>query len=105
MTAFVANTNLLTLVGLKDHITDAFISTATVTVTVKDQNGSPVSGMTWPATMSYVAASDGNYRLALEDDLALIAKRNYTAFIEVDAGAARIGHWEFRFKPETRVDE
>jgi len=104
MTAFVANTNLLTLVGLQDHITDLYINSATVIVTVKDQNGVNVLGMTWPATMNYVAASNGNYRLALEADLAFVAKRNYTAYIEVDAGSDRIGHWEFKFKPETRVD-
>lgn len=104
MPVFVANTNVLELLGLKNEISGAFINTATVTVTVKDKDTlAAVTGMTWPAPMPNVAASQGDYRLILEDDLALIAKKNYIAFIDADNGPNEKGHWEFPFKPETRT--
>jgi hypothetical protein len=103
MTVFVANTNVLELLGLKNAIAGTFVNDATVSVTVK-KAGVAVTGQTWPTTMAYVAASDGNYRAIMKDTLELQAGRDHTAFIEVNAGTDRIGHWQFKFKPETRVD-
>lgn len=103
MTAFIANTNILDLIGLKSEVENLFIDNATVTVTVKDQSGSEVAGVVWPVTMDYVAASNGNYRATLSHLIAFQNKKNYRAFIEVDAGVGRIGHWEFPFKPEIRT--
>ncbi len=103
MTVFVANTNVLELLGLKSAIEDEFVNDATVTVTVKNKAGENVTGQTWPTTMDYVAASEGDYRAILEDDLKLEAGKDHTAFIEVDAGADRVGHWEYKFKPIVRT--
>lgn len=104
MPVFVANTNVLELLGLKNEITDQYINDADVTVTIKDKTtGAAVTGMTWPATMAYVPASNGNYRLIIENDLALVAKTNYIAFIDAVADVNEVGHWEFPFKPETRT--
>jgi hypothetical protein len=102
MAAFVANTNVLDLTGLRNEITDAYINDATVTVTVKDSDGAEVAGQVWPLTMSYVAASDGNYRAFLSAQLPFVAKAKYTAFIEANGGANLVGHWEFHFKPTAR---
>jgi hypothetical protein len=102
MTAFVANTNVLDLTGLKNELTDAFINDATVTVTVKDASGAQVSGQAWPLTMSYVALSDGNYRAFLSSALPFAAKAKYTAYIEANGGANLVGHWEFHFTTVTR---
>lgn len=102
MATFVANTNVLDLTGLRNELTDAYINSATVTVTVKDEEGVEVAGQVWPLVMSYVAASDGNYRAFLADTLPFVAKAKYTAFIEANGGANLVGHWEFHFKPTTR---
>jgi hypothetical protein len=104
MTAFVANTNLLELSGLKNVAAGTFINDATVTVTVK-KAGTNVAGASWPLTMDYVAASDGIYRAVLSEDLALVARTHYTAFIDADGGDGRVGHWEFDFRAETRTTE
>jgi hypothetical protein len=104
MTVFVANSNVLELQGLKSAIENVFVNDATVTVTLKDSSGASVSGQSWPTTMAYVAASSGNYRAIMKDTLALIAGASYTAFIEVNAGADRIGHWEFKIKPSVRKE-
>lgn len=103
MTAFVGNTNLLTLEGLKDHITGSYINDASVEVTVKDKNGTAVTGQTWPEPMDYVPGSNGNYRAVIEHDVAFTAKQKYYAHIDANAGAERIGHWEFEFKPLKRT--
>jgi len=104
LTAFVANTNFLELIGLMDALTDAYINNASVAVTtIEDEDGNavfPLSGS--PITMDYVAASNGNYRGLLLDTLPFVAGVCYIAHIDVDA-SGRIGHWEFRFKPLTRT--
>jgi hypothetical protein len=103
MTAFVANTNLLELIGLKSAIEDAFINNATVSVTVKDAAGTNVAGVTWPVALAYVADSSGDYRAVIPHGAALVSGRQYTAEISADAGADRIGFWRFVFRPLDRA--
>jgi len=102
MTAFVANTNVLELLGLKSNIEGTFINDATVAVTIKDSAGEEVEGETWPLTMTYVGSSDGDYRAILDDELPFLNKKNYKAIITADGGADRKGQWEFTFTPVTR---
>jgi hypothetical protein len=103
MTAFVANTNVLDLIGLKNEIAGTFINNAVVTVTIKDDKGVNVGGATWPMTMAYVAASDGDYRAFLSEDLSFLAKAKYIAAIDADGGTNLVGHWELNFKPLVRT--
>lgn len=103
MTAFVANTNVLELIGLMNEIADVYINDADVTVTIKDAAGIDVVGATWPATMSYVLASDGNYRVILSDELEFAAKAKYFAYITADGGPNLIGRWTLEFKPLLRT--
>lgn len=102
MTAFIANTNVLQLEGLKNSLTGAFLNSATVTVTVKGPDGVNVSGETWPLTMDYVTSSNGNYRGILAHSLPF-TKREYVAHVDANGGAGLIGHWEFAFKPQVRT--
>jgi hypothetical protein len=99
---YVDNTNLIEVRGLKSAIEDTFINDATVRLTVKDGEGTNVTGQTWPATMANVASSDGWYRSIIEDDVALVDGTTYYAHIDANAGANRVGHWEFAFTPKTR---
>ena len=101
--AFLANSNILDLLGLANHVTGAAINGATVTVTVKDSAGAEVAGQVWPATMSYVAASSGDYRAILSEDVTFLANKNYRAFIDADAGPGLVGHWEFPFQAKIRT--
>ena len=67
MTVFVANTNILQLLGLTDATTGAVINNATVTATICDNNGALIGGgASWPATLAYIAGSAGNYQVSLE---------------------------------------
>jgi hypothetical protein len=101
---YVANTNVIELSGLKSAIEDEFIADADVTVTVKDAAGTAVDGQTWPLTLASIDGTEpeGNYRGILKNTLELTAGETYYAHVDADAGADRIGHWEFAFVPKTR---
>jgi hypothetical protein len=103
--AYVGNTNVLTLTGLKSDDEDTFLNSATITVTVKDANGAAISGESWPVTMDYVAASDGDYRAVISHSAAITNGQVYTAVVDVDASDTsneRVGHWEFPFTAKVR---
>lgn len=102
MTAFVSNTNLLRIKGLFNVIDAAFVNDGTVTVIIKDSTGAEVAGQTWPATLDYEAASNGNYVLAIEDDVAFTADASYVAEVTAVDGSS-VGFWKFPFIPETRT--
>ena len=88
---YVANTNLIEVVGLKSAVEGEFIADATVTVTVKDADGANVAGQTWPLTLTSTDGTEpeGNYRGILKDTLELTAGTLYFAHVDADAGADR----------------
>lgn len=104
MTALVANTNNLELLGLQNASNGAYVNDATISVTVKDASGIDVVGETWPIPMNYVSGSDGDYRCVLIDTLSFNSGMTYTANISVNAGSNRIAFWEYDFKALTRKD-
>lgn len=84
--AYVDNDNQLRVDGLRDA-DDAYINDATVVCTqVLDASDAAVTGDTFPKTLTYVPASDGNYRGTLQQTLALVDGQTYTATITVDGG-------------------
>lgn len=110
--AYIANTNNLKLTGLKSDLEKEFLNNLVPTVTIKDSSGNEVSSGSgdpepWPAYMTYVTDSDGNYAVGLSADLQFIAGEKYTAVIDViasdtDGTPERIGHWEFPFTAKVR---
>lgn len=103
MTAFVLNTNVLDLIGLKSHIEGVYIDDATVVYTIKDKAGVPINGASWPQEMVYVTGSQGDYQGILPSVLEMAAGKVYYAWIDAQGGGERIGHWEFPFKPLVRT--
>ncbi len=89
------NSMLLKLNGLRDSeaLPGVFLNAATVTVTLKDSAGAEVSGETWPLTLDYIAASDGNYSATLTDTLGVTLSGIYDAEITVDGGAGLKAFW------------
>lgn len=81
---YVDNTSTVTLSGLQNAITSAYINDATVTLTVLDSDGAEVAGETWPVTMAYIATSNGNYRASI--DATLTAGGKYDAVVNVVSG-------------------
>lgn len=100
--AYVDNDNQLRVDGLRDA-DDTYINDATVSCTgVVDADGNAVSGDTFPKTLTYVAASDGNYRGTLQQALALEADATYTATITVDGGGLQ-AQFEVPFTARART--
>ncbi len=100
--AFVKNTNLLEVIGLKDAVAGTFINDAAVTATIKDKAGVVVSGQSFPVTLVYVAGSNGDYRATLTKDLLLLDDIEYIAEITATATAGD-GFWKFPFVAECRT--
>lgn len=101
-TIYVGNDNVLKVTALADDA-GTYINTATVTATLEDESGAEVSGETWPITLSYVSASDGNYQGVLKDTLSLSTVKEYTAKITADDGANKKGYWEFPLRSAART--
>lgn len=95
MKLYLGNDNVLTLDGLQNGITEAYLNAATVSVTLVDADDAEVTGETWPLTMSYVAASNGVYRATLTDTLSGISAGDIvTAQVSANGGAGLQGYWE-----------
>lgn len=105
MTDFVYkdNDNLVELDALKNSATDAYINSATVTLTaIRDAAGATVSGDTFPKAMSYVASSNGKYQASVDKLLAIVPGQSYTAIVDVVSGVID-GHWELPLICHTRT--
>jgi len=95
------NDNVLQLAGLKNGIDELFINDATVTATINDSSGADIPGMTWPAAMTYISASDGSYQLLLDSALNLQKNTIYTVHIHVISGGLT-GHWTQHIRATAR---
>ena len=99
---FDQNSMVLELQGLKDSVSDTYINTATVAVTLVDSDDVNVVGETWPLTMIYVASSNGNYRAILPDTLTLAVGSLYAAKISATGGVDLVGYWKWPLVVESR---
>ncbi len=89
----IGNDNLIEFYGLKNAVSDGYISSADVSATLNDENGDQVVGQNWPVTLNYVADSDGHYRAILEESMALSPGHFYQLIVDVVADGLH-GHWE-----------
>lgn len=64
----------------------AYLTDATVTVSLKDASGAAITGETWPKTLDYVAGSAGRYRAVLTDALGVSAGQLIQATISAVRG-------------------
>lgn len=79
--------NTVSVVGLKNDRTGEYVNDATVKVTgVYDKAGALVAGGSFPLTLDYVAASDGDYAGVLPQSLELRANAVCEVVLEIDAG-------------------
>ena len=100
---FDQNDNLLRVIGLKNKSTGSFIN-AGVTATADLVPEGTTSVITGSAiSLSYVAASDGNWEGTYPDTLALTVGAALTARITVNAGAGLQGYWELPVDVRTRT--
>jgi len=98
------NDNLIELIGLQDATTEAYENAATVTVTLKDPDGTTVTGVDG-LSMAYVAASDGDYRGTIPYTSVLVSGKLYTAEVTADAGVGKRAFFVLPLKVLTRTGE
>ena len=95
-TAWISNDMVVQLDRLAD-VDGTWIDTATVTFTLKDSDGSAVTGAD-TITMSHVASSTGRYRGTLADTVSLVEDR-YTVEVTATGAAGQ----KFFFTGEVRA--
>lgn len=83
----VGNDQTLLVQSVYNEITAAYINDATVTATLKKKDTTTVSGQSWPLTLDYVAASNGNYRGNLSNLLELRPHTVYVIEITIVSGS------------------
>ena len=99
----IGTTNMLKLDKLRDTASGGtYENSATVQATLYSDRAmsSEVSGQSWPATLSYVAASDGQYEGFLEDDLSVTEGTDYYAKVVANAGANKVRTWRLKVRAE-----
>lgn len=80
---FIGNDSLFTLTGFADDSAGGptFLVAATVTVTVRDLDGVEVPGISWPVTLAFIAASNGDYEGTVDAVIVLVEGQQYVATI------------------------
>ena len=95
------NDNLVRIEGLRDASAGgAYLNAATVTATLNDPSGDPITGAT-AIGMSYVSNSEGDYEGVLQSTISVTDGLKYTLVIDAVQGGA-VGHWEVKVEVVTR---
>lgn len=87
------NSNLVYLSALKNELTDAYINNATVSATLLNADDAEVDGLSWPAEMTLVSGSNGDYVMTLPNTLNLIENALYTLKVTAVAAGNVVGEW------------
>ena len=101
---YYLNDNLIEVDGLKDSTAAGYADgSATVSLTtIKDAAGVAVTGISFPLTLTYVAASNGKFRAVIDNALVLTPEAAYTAFVNAAYGTLD-GHWEIPLTCKVRT--
>jgi len=87
------NDNLLEIDGLTNARTGSYVTTGTITVTVKDASAlTNISGQTWPASFA-ATGSSGDWVVVLDDGMVVTAGQKLVAQITASAASLK-GYWE-----------
>ena len=89
------NDNTIKALGLKIESTGVYLDgDDTVTVTLKDLAGTNLTGQSWPLTLAYVAASNGDFTGVLLAALALTSSQEIVAEISVAELGGLVAFWK-----------
>jgi hypothetical protein len=101
---YYLNDNLIEVDGLKDSTAAGYAdATATVNLTtIKDADGNAVTGISFPLSLAYVAASNGKFRAVIDKALVLTPEAAYTAIVDAAYGTLD-GHWEMPLTCKVRT--
>ena len=90
---WVGSDNVLEVSGLRNGMTGALLTSASVTVHLRDQAGADAGGGSWPQAMAEDSEIPGTYRTTLADTLTLTPGVRLTAEIIADGGPGLRASW------------
>lgn len=99
----MGTTNLLKMIGLRDTAAaGSYENGATVTATMYSDKAmtSEVAEQSWPTTLAYVAASDGQYEGVIEDDVTVAEGSDYWVKVTANAGSNKVRTWRLKVRAE-----
>ncbi|HEX7080062.1 MAG TPA: hypothetical protein VF329_03515 [Gammaproteobacteria bacterium] len=108
-TLYIGSTTVLELDGLAtgdaDGNVEAYQNNATVVLLalVDKRTGDPVSGVTVPMALAYVADSDGKYQGTIPGDAGITAGRVYLATVKAVSAAGQVAEWNETLIAEVRA--
>lgn len=92
-TIFVNTDTVIEVKNLRNTITGALITGATVTARVLDSSDVAVTGVGDPLTLTEVPGNEGLYRATIPDTAAIVEGDTGTIVITADGGAGLSGEW------------
>ena len=90
----VGNDQTIQALGIRNESTGAYINDAVVTVTIYKKNRTEVAGETWPLSLTYVPASNGDYSANLEDGIEFEAGKSYWVEVTAEGTGDAIAFWK-----------
>jgi Na+-transporting NADH:ubiquinone oxidoreductase subunit NqrA len=81
---YIGADNLVEANGVRDEITGAYLSTATVTATLFQSSGTTV--VSGPVALSYVADSKGDYRGMFDESVSVVSGTRYVLEVKIVQG-------------------
>lgn len=85
----LGSNSVFRLRGARNPVTGEYLdSSSTVEITLKDALDVDIPGMTWPAALSYVVGSSGDFQLQLDSDLDAEAGDTGKVIIQITGPAA-----------------
>ncbi len=101
---YLSNDNLLSIEGLMNSSSGSYMNDATVTATLKDSGGTNVSGQTFPVSLAYITATNGNYQATLENTLTMVEGNIYTATISATSSSGGLSaQWDLQLTATKRL--
>ena len=97
LTINVGSHNVVELRDLKNTVTGAIDTGATVSVTIKDISGATITG---PVSMTH--DTGGLYRATLDHDIDIVAGTVYMATVEAAGSGGEVGVWTCRVLAKVR---
>jgi len=95
LTINLGSHNVVELRDLKNTVTGAIDTGATVSVTLKDSSGSVITG---PVSMTHDSA--GLYRATLDHDISIVAGTTYTATVDAVGSGGEVRLWSVAVKAQ-----
>lgn len=89
---FIENDNNIVVRGLRVAATGAYVSDASLTANVSDQNGSLVSGAT-SISVTFVSGSSGEYRGLIPSTVQLTAGTRYKIVVVASNYGVKLSKW------------